>query len=44
MSILHVANEPPKNMLVAELYTREEWGEKLLPSMKGSLRLDGLSG
>jgi len=25
MSILHVAHEPPKNVLVAELYTREEW-------------------
>jgi MFS family permease len=25
MSILHVAYEPPKNVLIAELYTREEW-------------------
>lgn len=25
MSILHVAHEPPKNVLVAELYSREEW-------------------
>lgn len=25
MSVLHVAHEPPKNVLVAELYTREEW-------------------
>lgn len=25
MSILHIAHEPPKNVLIAELYTREEW-------------------
>jgi len=25
MSILHVAHEPPKNVLISELYTREEW-------------------
>jgi len=25
MSIFHVAHEPPKNVLVAELYSREEW-------------------
>jgi len=25
MSILHAAYEPPKNVLIAELYTREEW-------------------
>ena len=25
MSILHVAYVPPKNVLIAELYTREEW-------------------
>ncbi len=25
MSILHVAHEPPKNVLIAELYSREEW-------------------
>jgi len=27
MSILHVAHEPPKNVLIAELYSREEWGK-----------------
>ena len=25
MSILHMAHEPPKNVLIAELYSREEW-------------------
>jgi hypothetical protein len=25
MSILHVAHEPPKNVLIAELYSREQW-------------------
>ena len=25
MSILHVAHEPPKNVLIAELYSRKEW-------------------
>jgi MFS family permease len=25
MSILHIAHEPPKNVLIAELYPREEW-------------------
>jgi len=25
MSILHVAHEPPKNVLIAELYSHEEW-------------------
>jgi MFS family permease len=25
MSILHIAHEPPKNVLIAELYSREEW-------------------
>jgi MFS family permease len=25
MSILHVAHDPPKNVLIAELYSREEW-------------------
>jgi len=25
MSILHVAHEPPKNVLIAELYSRNEW-------------------
>jgi len=27
MSILHIAHEPPKNVLIAELYSREEWGK-----------------
>jgi len=26
MSIFHIAHEPPKNVLVAELYSREQWG------------------
>ena len=25
MSILHVAHEPPKNVLIAEMYSREDW-------------------
>ena len=25
MSVLHVAHEPPKNVLIAELYSREDW-------------------
>jgi MFS family permease len=25
MSILHIAHEPPKNVLIAELYSRKEW-------------------
>jgi len=25
MSVLHAAHEPPKNVLIAELYSREEW-------------------
>jgi len=27
MSIFHIAHEPPKNVLIAELYSREEWGK-----------------
>lgn len=26
MSIFHIAHEPPKNVLIAELYSREQWG------------------
>jgi MFS family permease len=25
MSVLHIAHEPPKNVLIAELYSREDW-------------------
>jgi MFS family permease len=25
MSVLHIAHEPPKNVLIAELYSRKEW-------------------
>jgi MFS family permease len=27
MSMLHVAHEPPKNVLIAELYSHEQWGK-----------------
>jgi MFS family permease len=27
MSILHIAHEPPKNVLIAELYSHEEWNK-----------------
>lgn len=27
MAVLHVAHEPSKNILIAELYSREEWGK-----------------
>ncbi|MEM3702891.1 MAG: MFS transporter [Candidatus Bathyarchaeia archaeon] len=27
MAVFHAAHEPPKNVLIAELYSREEWGK-----------------
>jgi len=27
MAVFHVAHEPPKNVLIAELYSRNEWGK-----------------
>jgi len=27
MSLIHIAHEPPKNVLIAELYSREEWNK-----------------
>jgi len=43
MSILHVAHEPPKNVLVAELYTREEW-EKTFAFYEGFTEIGWLIG
>jgi predicted MFS family arabinose efflux permease len=43
MSILHVAHEPPKNVLVAELYTREEW-EKTFAFYEGFTEIGWLMG
>jgi len=34
MAILHVAHEPPKNVLIAELYSREDW-ERTFASYEG---------
>ncbi|MEM0096793.1 MAG: MFS transporter [Candidatus Bathyarchaeia archaeon] len=43
MSVLHVAHEPPKNVLVAELYTREEW-EKTFALYEGFTEIGWLFG
>jgi len=43
MSILHVAHEPPKNVLIAELYSREEW-EKTFASYEGLTEVGVLIG
>jgi MFS family permease len=42
-SILHVAHEPPKNVLVAELYPREEW-EKTFAFYEGFTEIGWLAG
>lgn len=43
MSILHVAHEPPKNVLISELYTREEW-EKTFAFYEGFTQTGRLIG
>jgi len=43
MAILHVAHEPPKNVLVAELYTRGEW-EKTFAFYEGFTEIGWLTG
>lgn len=43
MSVLHVAHEPPKNVLIAELYTREEW-EKTFALYEGFTEIGWLMG
>ena len=43
MAILHVAHEPPKNVLVAELYTHEEW-EKTFAFYEGFTEIGWLIG
>ncbi len=43
MSILHVAHEPPKNVLIAELYSHEEW-EKTFALYEGSTEVGILIG
>jgi MFS family permease len=43
MSILHVAHEPPKNVLIAELYSRKEW-DKTFASYEGFTEVGWLIG
>ncbi|MEM3665986.1 MAG: MFS transporter [Candidatus Bathyarchaeia archaeon] len=43
MSIFHVANEPPKNVLISELYSREEW-EKTFALYEGFTEIGWLIG
>jgi hypothetical protein len=43
MSILHVAHEPPKNVLIAELYSREDW-ERTFASYEGFTEVGWLIG
>jgi MFS family permease len=43
MSCLHVAHEPPKNILVAEMYSREDW-EKSFASYEGLTEVGWLIG
>jgi predicted MFS family arabinose efflux permease len=43
LSILHVAHEPPKNVLIAELYSREEW-EKTFAFYEGFTEIGLLIG
>ncbi|MDH5390757.1 MAG: MFS transporter [Candidatus Bathyarchaeota archaeon] len=43
MSILHVAHEPPKNVLISELYTHEEW-EKTFAFYEGFTQTGRLIG
>lgn len=43
MAILHVAHEPPKNVLIAELYSREDW-ERTFASYEGFTEVGWLIG
>jgi len=43
MSILHVAHEPPKNVLIAELYSRKDW-EKSFAFYEGFTEIGWLIG
>jgi MFS family permease len=43
MAIFHVAHEPPKNVLIAELYPRGEW-EKSFAFYEGFTEIGGLIG
>jgi len=43
MAVFHVAHEPPKNVLIAELYPREEW-EKSFASYEGFTEVGWLIG
>jgi MFS family permease len=43
MAVLHVAHEPPKNVLIAEHYTREEW-EKSYAFYEGLTEIGWLFG
>jgi MFS family permease len=43
MSFLHVAHEPPKNILIAEMYSREDW-EKSFASYEGFTEVGWLIG
>jgi len=43
MAIFHVAHEPPKNVLIAELYLRDEW-EKSFAFYEGLTELGWLIG
>jgi MFS family permease len=43
MSTLHVAHEPPKNVLIAELYSREDW-EKNFAFYEGFTEVGSLIG
>lgn len=43
MSILHVAHEPPKNVLIAEMYSREDW-EKSFARYEGFTEVGWLIG
>jgi len=43
MAVFHTAHEPPKNVLIAELYTREEW-EKSYAIYEGLTEIGWLTG
>jgi MFS family permease len=43
MAVFHVAHEPPKNVLIAELYSREEW-ERSFAFYEGSTEIGWLIG
>ncbi|MCS7115636.1 MAG: MFS transporter [Nitrososphaerota archaeon] len=43
MAVFHIAHEPPKNVLIAELYSREEW-EESFASYEGFTEIGWLIG